>query len=146
MDVDNLISGASAFSKCRLHIWKFSIHLLLKPSLKDFEHYLASMTVFYHSMYSYHLFLIYSACQIHTVSVLYCVHLCMKCSLGISYFLKEISGLSHSIVFLYFFALFTLEDIFISPCYSLEICIQMTISFLFSFAFHFFSQLLVRPP
>ena len=44
MDVDNLISGASAFSKCRLHIWKFSIYLLLKPSLKDFEHYLASMT------------------------------------------------------------------------------------------------------
>ena len=43
----------------------------------------------------------------HVGSVLYCAHLCMKCSLGISKFLEEISGLSHSIVFLYFFALFT---------------------------------------
>ena len=42
MDVDNLISGSSAFSKSSLHIWKFSVHILLNPSLKDFEHYLAS--------------------------------------------------------------------------------------------------------
>ena len=41
--VGNLISGSSAFSKSRLYIWKFSVHLLLKPALKDFEHYLASM-------------------------------------------------------------------------------------------------------
>jgi len=41
------------------------------------------------------------------VSVRYCAHLCMKCSLGISNFLEEISSLSHSIVFLYFFALIT---------------------------------------
>ena len=39
------------------------------------------------------------------ISFLYCVHLCMKCSLGISYFLQDISSLSHSFVFLYFFAL-----------------------------------------
>ena len=39
--------------------------------------------------------------------------------------------LSHSIVFLYFFALFTKESFLISPCYSLELCIQMFISFLF---------------
>ena len=39
--------------------------------------------------------------------VLYCAHLCMKCSLGISNFLEEISSLSHSIVFLYFFELIT---------------------------------------
>ena len=39
------------------------------------------------------------------VSVLYCAHLSMKCSLSISDFLEEISSLSHSIVFLYFFAL-----------------------------------------
>ena len=32
-----LISGSCAFSKCSLYIWKFSVHLLLKPSLKDFE-------------------------------------------------------------------------------------------------------------
>ena len=37
-DVGNLISGSSAFSKSRLYIWKFLIHIVLKPSLKDFEH------------------------------------------------------------------------------------------------------------
>ena len=42
-DVGNLISGSSAFSKSSLYIWNFSGHILLKPSLKDFEHYLASM-------------------------------------------------------------------------------------------------------
>ena len=40
-DVGNLISGSSAFSKSSFYIWKFLVHLLLKPSLKDFEHYLA---------------------------------------------------------------------------------------------------------
>ena len=42
-DVGNLISDSSAFSKSSVHIWKFSVHVLLKPSLTDFEHYLASM-------------------------------------------------------------------------------------------------------
>ena len=42
-DVGNLISGSSAFSKSRLNIWKFSIHVLLKPSLENFENYFASM-------------------------------------------------------------------------------------------------------
>ena len=42
-DVGNLISGSSAFSKSSLYIWNFSVHILLKPSLKDFEHHLASM-------------------------------------------------------------------------------------------------------
>ena len=42
-DVDNLISGSSAFSKSSLYIWKFSVHVLLKPSWEDFEHYLAGM-------------------------------------------------------------------------------------------------------
>ena len=73
-------------------------------------------------------------CFFHTTSVLYCAHLCMKYSLGISNFLEEISSLSHSIVFLYFFALITEEGFLISLCYSLELCIQMCISFLFSFA------------
>ena len=49
----------------------------------------------------------------------------MKCSLGISDFLEEISSLSHSVVFLYFIALITEEGFLISPCYSLELCIQM---------------------
>src|SRR5574337_274544 len=52
----------------------------------------------------------------------------MKCSLGISNFLEEISSLSHSVVFLYFFALIAEEGFLISPCYSLELCIQMLIS------------------
>ena len=42
-DVGNLISDSSAFSKSSLYTWKFLVHILLKPSLKDFEHYLASM-------------------------------------------------------------------------------------------------------
>ena len=42
-DVGNLISGSSAFSKSSLYFWNFLVHLLMKPSLKDFEHYLASM-------------------------------------------------------------------------------------------------------
>ena len=42
MDVCNLISDSAAFSKSSLYIWKLSVHALLKPSLKDFEHYLAS--------------------------------------------------------------------------------------------------------
>ena len=42
-DVGNLISGSSASSKSSLCIWKFLVHTLLKPPLKNFEHYLASM-------------------------------------------------------------------------------------------------------
>ena len=41
-DIGNLISGFSAFSKCNLSIWKFLVHLLLKPGLKDFQHNLAN--------------------------------------------------------------------------------------------------------
>ena len=40
-DVGNLISGSSGFSKSILNIWKFSVHILLKPNLKNFEHYFA---------------------------------------------------------------------------------------------------------
>ena len=43
VDVGNLISGSSAFSKSSLNIWKFSIQVLLKPCLENFEHYFASM-------------------------------------------------------------------------------------------------------
>ena len=39
MDVGNLISGYSAFSKSSLNIWKFTVHILLKPGLENFEHY-----------------------------------------------------------------------------------------------------------
>ena len=42
-EVANLISGSSAFSKSSLNIWKFTVHILLKPGLENFEHYFASM-------------------------------------------------------------------------------------------------------
>ena len=43
MDAGNFVSSSSAFSKSSLYIWKFLVHVLLKPSLKDFEHYLTNM-------------------------------------------------------------------------------------------------------
>ena len=43
VDVGNLISGSSAFSKFSLNMWKYLFHILLEPHLKDFEHYFASM-------------------------------------------------------------------------------------------------------
>ena len=42
-DVDNVISGSSAFSKSSLNIWKYTVHILLKPGLENFEQYFASM-------------------------------------------------------------------------------------------------------
>ena len=42
-DVGNLISGSSAFSTSSLNIWKFTVHVLLKPSLENFEHYFTSV-------------------------------------------------------------------------------------------------------
>ena len=43
MDVGNLISGSSALYKSSLNIWKFMVHVLLKPRLENFEHYFSSM-------------------------------------------------------------------------------------------------------
>ena len=43
VDVGNLISGSSVFSKSSLYMWKFSVHVLLKPNLENFEHYLANL-------------------------------------------------------------------------------------------------------
>ena len=43
MDIGNLISGLTAFSKFSLNIWKFTVHILLKPGLENFEHYFTSM-------------------------------------------------------------------------------------------------------
>ena len=42
-DVGNLIPGSFAFSKSSLNIWKFMVHVLLKPGLENFEHYFASV-------------------------------------------------------------------------------------------------------
>ena len=95
--------------------------------------------VLYSSVYSCHLFLIfllllgpYHFCPLLSPSL-------HECSLGISNFPEEISSLSHSSTFLYFFALITEEGFLMPPCYSLELCIQIGISFLFSFAFRFSS-------
>ena len=43
LDVGNLISGSSAFSETSLNIWKFTVHVLLKPGLENFEHYFTSV-------------------------------------------------------------------------------------------------------
>ena len=43
VDAGNLIPGSSAFSKSSLNIWKFTVHVLLKPGLENFEHYFISM-------------------------------------------------------------------------------------------------------
>ena len=43
VDVGNLISGSSAFSNTSLNIWKFTVHVLLKPGLENFEHYFVSL-------------------------------------------------------------------------------------------------------
>ena len=239
MEVGNLISGSSAFSKPSLNIWKFSVHVLLKPRLENFQHYFESMwnacncavvwTFFGIALWDWNenwLFPVlwplwvfqicwHIECSTLTASSLsiwnssagipslplalfvmmflrptwlntprclalgewshyhgylghkylflycfFCVFLppslnifcfcpyhfcpllcpsCMKYSLGISDFLEGISSLSHSIVFLYFFALITEEGFLIPPCYSLKLCIQSGISFLFSFAFSFSS-------
>ena len=58
----------------------------------------------------------------------------MKCSLDIFNFLEDISSHSHSLVLLYLFTLITEEGFLISLCFSLEFCIQMDISLLFSYA------------
>ena len=43
MDIGNLISGSSAFSKTSLNIWNFVVHILLKPGLENFEHYFTNV-------------------------------------------------------------------------------------------------------
>ena len=95
------------------------------------------------SVYSCHLFLISSA-SVRCIPFLsfiepICAWNVPLVSLIFLKFLEEIASLSHSTVFLYFFALISEEGFLISPCYSLELCIQMGISFLFFFAFCFSS-------
>ena len=82
------------------------------------------------------------------ISVLFCAYLCMKCFLGILNFLEEISSLSHSVVFLYFFALiywgrlFCLSLLFFGTLHSNGYIIP----FLLCLSLLFLSQLFVRPP
>ena len=82
---------------------------------------------------------IFCLCLVHTIYVLYCGCLCMKCSLVISNFLEEISSLSHSIVFLYFFALITVEAVLSLLAILWNSVFKWVYLFFFSFAFHFSS-------
>ena len=75
-------------------------------------------------MYTCHLFLIASASVRSRPFLSFIEPILGEISLGISNFLEEISSLSHSVVFLYFFALIAEEGFLIYPCYSLELCIQ----------------------
>ena len=88
----------------------------------------------YSYVYSLYLFLI-SYASVRSIPFLsFIVSIFSWSSLSILNFLEEISSLSHTIIFLYFFTLITEEAFLISPCYFLEFCIQMGTSFLFSFA------------
>ena len=84
------------------------------------------------SVYSYHLFLISSASVMSLLFLSFIEPIIAWNVPCISNFLEEISSLSHSVVFLYFLCIVHLGRL----SYSLELCIQMGISFLFSFAFH----------
>ena len=114
-----------------------------RPTWLHFPGYLALVTpswlsgswrsfLYSSSAYSCLIFLISSVLLVpyHFCPLL--AHLCMKCSLGISNFLEEISSLSHYIFLLYFFELITEEGFLIYPYWSFELCIQMSISFLSS--------------
>ena len=97
------------------------------------------------SVYSYHLFLI-SAASVRSIPFLSFIEPIFAWNVP-WYFLEEISSLSYSTV--YFFALITEEGFLISPCYSLELCIQMgkkVFAFLLCLLLLFFSQLFIRPP
>ena len=91
------------------------------------------------SVYSCHLFLIFSPFVRSTAFLSFIVPIFAWNVCLVSLIFLKSSRLSHSVVFLYFFALIAEEGFLISSCSSLELCIQMLISFLFSFAFRFSS-------
>ena len=93
------------------------------------------------SVYSCYLFLIFSA-SVRSIPFLSFIEPIFAWNVPVVslIFFGEISSLSHSVVFFYFFALIAEERFLISSCYSLALCIQMLISFLFSFAFRFSSS------
>ena len=101
-----MLPNAHLTSHSRMWVW------VITPSWLSV---LCGSFLYSSSVHSCHLFLISSASVTSLPSVLYWVHLCVKCSLGISSFLEEISSLSHSVVFLHFFALIAEEGFLISP-------------------------------
>ena len=95
------------------------------------------------SVYSCHLFLISYASVRSKPFLFYRAHLCMKCSLGISNFLEEISSLSHSVLFLYFFALITEEGLSLLAIHlPSNGCIFAFLLFSFAFGFSSFHSYL----
>ena len=99
------------------------------------------------SVYSCHLFLKISSASVRSIQFLSFIEPIFAWNVPlVSLTFLKISNLSHSIVFFYFFVLITEESFLTSNCFSLELCVQMGISFLFCFASCFFSQIFVRPP
>ena len=89
-------------------------------------------------MYSCRLFLIISVSPCSSLHLsFYCARLLMTCSHDISNFLEELSSLSHSTVFLYFFALFLEKGLLMSPCCSLKLCLPLGLSSPFPLPFTF---------
>ena len=68
MNVANLISGSSVFSKSSLYIWKFSVHILLKPSLRDFEFiFVCGIRECYNFILFTHIYLVFPALLIEEI-------------------------------------------------------------------------------
>ena len=104
----------------------------------------ADLFLYSSSVYSCHLFLLSSASvrSIPFLSSIVPIFAWTFPLVSLIFF----SSLFHCIVFLYLIAMITDEGFLISPCYSLELCTQIGVSFLLSFAFRFSSQLFLRPP
>ena len=83
-------------------------------------------------------------CWILRISILYYVHHCMKYSLDIFNFLKEVCSLFYC--FPLFVCIIHLRSLFYLSLLFLELCIHLGVSFFFSLPFHFSSQLIVKPP
>ena len=104
--------------------------------------YLGHENLFLYSSVYYCYFVLISSASVRSISFLSFTVPIYAWNVPLVYnFLEEISSFSHSVVFLYFFALITEEGFLLSLCYSLDLCIQMGVSFLFSFAFCFSSFL-----
>ena len=105
--------------------------------------WLTSVLYSFYVYSSYLVLLSFTSFRSITVLLLYCAHHCLKYSPSISNFLEEISSLPHSIFFPLLLIVVHWGRLLISPCYSLEPCFQVGISFLFSLAFlllHFLLQ------
>ena len=76
VDVGNLIFGSSAFSKTSLNIWKFMVHILLKPGLENFVHYFTSVWDEYIHTYKYTHILVCTATWFYYRLIKY-IHICM---------------------------------------------------------------------